>query len=120
MEMEIVVNLLMAVVAAALIGFPFLGKGRRREYLLESMDDQVDTREVVFSALGEIEFDYQMKKLSDEDYQELKEGYQSKALAVLEAEDQSLEEEAERMLNQRSGKGARLRYSQPDEVEEDD
>ena len=118
--MEIVVNLLMVVVAAALIGFPFLGKGRGGEYLLESKDDQVYTREVVFSALGEIEFDYQMKKLSDEDYQELKEGYQSKALAVLEAEDKSLDEDADRMLNQQSGRGARLRYSQPDEVEEDD
>ncbi|MCL4439836.1 MAG: hypothetical protein M1609_04360, partial [Firmicutes bacterium] len=63
--MEIVVNLLMVVVAAAFIGLPFMRKARGGEYLLDSEENQVDTREVVFSALGEIEFDYQMKKLSE-------------------------------------------------------
>lgn len=46
-------------------------------------------KESVFTTLGEIEFDYQMKKLSPEDYQALKNMYKRRAVYVLKAEEES-------------------------------
>lgn len=91
--MAIVINLLMVLVAAALIGYPLMLKHRQKNYAYEGQETEVDNKELLFSALGEIEFDYRMKKLSDEDYQQLKAGYQSQALAVLDQEEEMLEEE---------------------------
>ncbi len=116
--MEIVVNLLMVLVAAAMIGYPFLGKGQGADNFLATEKNQVDTREVIFSALGEIEFDYQMNKLNAEDYQELKAGYQRQALTVLETEDQALDGYAEQILARASK--VQQKGGQPVEEEADE
>lgn len=86
--MEIIVNLVMAVVAIGLIGYPFF-VGKYTE--LPEAPTGVDKKEVVFAALGEIEFDYRMNKLDEEDYRELKSGYQQKALDILEGEEAELD-----------------------------
>ena len=77
--MEIVANLLMVLLVAFLIGMPFLKKNGVHEESYESDEIEVNRKELLFSALGEIEFDYRMNKLDDEDYQELKTGYQKDA-----------------------------------------
>lgn len=46
------------------------------------------SKEAVFTTINEIEFDYRMKKLSDEDYQQLKDDYKQKALEILHEEDE--------------------------------
>lgn len=96
--METLANLLMVLVAAVLVGYPFWFKKKKGNGFSRSIDDQVDRRELLFSALGEIEFDYRMKKLSDFDYQELKAGYQKQALAVLDKEDEMLDKELDKEL----------------------
>jgi hypothetical protein len=42
----------------------------------------------MLATLGEIEFDYHMKKLSEEDYRELKNNYSGTALQILKAQQQ--------------------------------
>ncbi len=96
--MEIVINLLMVIVAAVLIGYPFLSGRNRRRLGYEGVETGGDRKELLFSALGEIEFDYRMKKLSDDDYQQLKQEYQKQALTVLDQEDKLMEEEVEKIL----------------------
>lgn len=98
--MEIIINLLMVLAAVALISYPFLVKSRQK-YAYEGHETEVERKELLFTALGEIEFDYRMKKLSDEDYHELKEGYQREALVVLEHEDEMLDGELDALLNKR-------------------
>lgn len=45
-------------------------------------------KEAVFTTINEIEFDYRMKKLSDDDYNQLKNDYKQKALEILHEEDE--------------------------------
>lgn len=99
------ISLLMVLVAAALIGYPFLAKNRMRYGGSEVNEAAADKRELLFSALGEIEFDYRMRKLSDEDYRELKSGYQKEALALLDREDELLEKEIEKELGRHKKSG---------------
>ncbi|MDT3701368.1 MAG: hypothetical protein RO469_18385 [Thermincola sp.] len=46
------------------------------------------SKESVFTTINEIEFDYRMKKLSDDDYNQLKNDYKQKALEILHEEDE--------------------------------
>lgn len=56
---------------------------------------EVDDKEAIFTTLNEIEFDYQTKKISEEDYKELKEDYQKIAMKLLASEDESLTNDIE-------------------------
>jgi len=47
-------------------------------------------KEILFSALSEIEFDYRMGKLSEEDYQHLQTVYRSQAVLILQQEYKAL------------------------------
>lgn len=100
--MEIVANLLMVLLAAVLIGMPFLKKNRVYEDSYEEHHEvEVNRKELLFSALGEIEFDHRMKKIGYEDYQELKTDYQKDALSILNQEDKELEKEFEKELTKK-------------------
>ncbi|OEH86102.1 hypothetical protein BHU72_14350 [Desulfuribacillus stibiiarsenatis] len=66
-----------------------------------------DAKEAIFSTLNEIEFDYQTKKISEEDYQALKQDYEVEAMLLLKQEEsetkhfevnQELEEEIEKEI----------------------
>lgn len=46
-------------------------------------------KEAVLSTINEIEFDYQMNKLSDNDYSQLKQEYRTMALELLHQEDEA-------------------------------
>lgn len=56
---------------------------------------EIDDKEAIFTTLNEIEFDYQTKKISEEDYKELKEDYQKIAMKLLASEDESLANDIE-------------------------
>jgi hypothetical protein len=111
--MILVANLLMVAVAAALIGYPVLAKNRSWETAVASDEVEVNRKELLFSALGEIEFDYQMNKLNDEDYKELKGGYQQEALAVLESEEEALVLEIDNLI--KKGRPGSMKKSRGDD-----
>lgn len=72
-------------VAAALVATPFF---RARDVLNQNQTGSMPLevqKEIVFTTLNEIEFDYQMKKLSEEDYEDLKNQYQRSAVNLLDA-----------------------------------
>ncbi|MGI6553113.1 MAG: hypothetical protein GX779_06635 [Clostridia bacterium] len=50
-------------------------------------------QESVFSALAEIEFDYQMGKLAHSDYRELRQHYQGQAMEILKKREKSQQAE---------------------------
>lgn len=82
--MVIIFILVLIGVAAALVVTPFL---RTREVLNQNPIGTIPVevqKEIVFTTLNEIEFDYQMKKLSEEDYEELKNQYQRSAVSLLD------------------------------------
>lgn len=66
--------------------------------ILEETDPLSKTKDAVFTTINEIEFDYKMKKLSDDDYIQLKNEYKQRALEILREEDElELETEADRV-----------------------
>jgi len=93
--MEIVVITIIGVAAIAIIAQPLVSK---RKYLLylEEMFELGDERQArfleskkktIYENLRELDFDYEMGKLSDEDYQRLRQGYMGEAQDVVLAED---------------------------------
>lgn len=73
-----------------LVGFPLIRKdkpNRDKWWEEELVSDLEKDKEAIFTTLNEIEFDYRMKKLAEEDYQILKEKYQRLAVQVLKEEE---------------------------------
>ena len=99
--MVIVANLLMVLLALAFVAIPLIKKSEYQMGLVDEQGEQATRKELLFSALGEIEFDYRMDKLDSEDYEELKNGYQRDALAVLDQEETALEEKLEKKVAQK-------------------
>jgi RNA polymerase subunit RPABC4/transcription elongation factor Spt4 len=88
------------------VGYPFIQRRMSRidgnEYLDSRTADLQRAKESSYSAIREIEFDYNMGKLSDEDYHELREKYRSQAISILkeidEIGEEDIEEEVEREI----------------------
>lgn len=60
------------------------------------------SKESVFTTINEIEFDYRMKKLSYDDYNQLKNDYKQKALEILHEEDEEELETASLFISTRN------------------
>jgi len=79
---------LLVLVSLILIGYPIWkghGEvGEQAEWMSPTMEMEKDT---IMGVLSEIEFDYHMKKLSEDDYRSLKNKYAKVALAILDTED---------------------------------
>lgn len=88
----ILIGLALTVLVLAFIGYPLLRPAEgaavcpiaKDDYELPDLEKEKD---VVFSTLNEIEYDYQMNKLSGQDYNELKNEYTQKAVLLLKEED---------------------------------
>jgi len=96
----LVLAIIVVVASVFLIGYPLIKKEERTKSLDRSLDyDAEDAlerqKESVFTTLGEIEFDYRMKKLSKEDYEKLRAKYKRQAVALLKAEEEELQVDAQ-------------------------
>ncbi|MDA8235250.1 MAG: hypothetical protein M0Z31_10700 [Clostridia bacterium] len=96
--MDLVVIALMViimVVVVFLVGYPLIKPDRPayRRALVDGADYLLTKdKESVMSTINEIEFDYQMNKLAEDDYRILKDKYKLMALNILkEEEDEALE-----------------------------
>lgn len=94
--MLLFIKMLMLLIAGVLIGVPLFKTLEGTKLTADGVSNS--GKETVFSALGEIEFDYHMKKLEKDDYEELKSKYQLQALDLLEEEDQEIDREMEQQL----------------------
>jgi hypothetical protein len=101
--MILVIKILMVAYAGLLIGMPLLKSGKQNnEPAIDGLSH--NPKETVFTALGEIEFEYQMNKLESEDYEELKSKYQLQALKLLDEADQEFDREMEQQIMKHSKK----------------
>lgn len=89
--MGLVVGLVLGGMGLYLIGYPIIA-GEEDEIIdyeerVISLEEDVELRkEAIFSELSEIEFDYEMNKLAEEDYKELKGRLQKLAMEVMKEE----------------------------------
>lgn len=84
--------LLILVVVGALVLLPLVQNKSDKPSSIANILDESDplgkTKNAVFTTINEIEFDYKMKKLSEDDYIQLKNEYKKKALEILHEEDE--------------------------------
>lgn len=92
-----IVSVVLLLVSLALVGYPIwkAWSGEMEDdswsnpgvVMVKGTDGAVsEEKDRLMSALSEIEFDYSMKKLSYEDYRNLKNDYAHAAVAMLEVE----------------------------------
>ncbi|HEU5217263.1 MAG TPA: zinc ribbon domain-containing protein [Gemmatimonadales bacterium] len=86
MTLELVGALLIAAFVLWLVLTPILGAGRTEVFPPEPLAEEETRRGIALIALKEIEFDRATGKLSDTDYESLKDRYSQEALAAIEAE----------------------------------
>ncbi|MHB1421046.1 MAG: hypothetical protein ACYCX4_15950 [Bacillota bacterium] len=87
----LIIGLIVVAVTVYLIGYPLLKREEDPEPGWETNPEEYDLdkqKESVFTTLGEIEFDYRMKKLSEDDYNMLKNRYRKQAVNILQAEEE--------------------------------
>ncbi|NLL19942.1 MAG: hypothetical protein GX262_13155 [Clostridia bacterium] len=83
----IIAGLILFAMVVYLVGSPLFRKEDTPEFDWEPEDSGESTKTALFTALAEIEFDYKMGKMSEEDYRELKQTYQPEAVALLQKEE---------------------------------
>ena len=84
-----VIALSLAVLAAIFIGYP-LYQSRNRQVAFDlnhKLEDFEARKTEIYAAIKDIDFDYQMGKLSDEDYQEMRQKYKAEAVELLKRTD---------------------------------
>jgi len=83
------------VITAAVVGFVFrplfgvrgeIGRVTRRESRRRSL---LEEREMLYETIRELDFDYRMGKVEEDDYQQARARYETQAVAVLKALDQT-------------------------------
>lgn len=93
--MEIIILLAIVILTAVFITLPFFKKNTDVENPFEQKSNPIvnpslielkrlnSEKELLYTALNDIEFDYGLGKLSREDYDELKQDYKARAVSVL-------------------------------------
>lgn len=118
--MTVVGIVLILTLVAFLVAWPLVRteKPDYRKLLLEESEDLLEKdKETVFTTINEIEFDYRMNKLSEDDYEILKGQYKQKALEILceeESEALDLATESESIKQQ-----AKVEAAIEDEIEKE-
>jgi hypothetical protein len=82
--LETIITVVLALVAVAYVGYPFLRPLREEEVaqLAPEEEQLLERKGAVEGALGEVEFDYRTGKLAEKDYQELMSRYRREQTEV--------------------------------------
>ncbi len=85
-----IIAISLAIVAAIYISYPFFQSRQKRiSFDLNHRAEELEARKAqIYAAIKDIDFDYQMGKLSEEDYQELRSQYKAEAVQLLKQMDQ--------------------------------
>jgi hypothetical protein len=81
-----VIELLLVIGTALFVGYPLFKNRDKRDEIDTTEEGQyqrlIMNKESIDIAINEIDFDYKTGKLSEEDYRELKNRYETKAMAI--------------------------------------
>jgi uncharacterized membrane protein len=88
--MILLAKILMLLVVLFLIVFPYLRKSEEGEELAipQAQQELLFRKESAYAVIKELDFDYRMGKLSDEDYKLLRAKYEQQAISVLKQLDE--------------------------------
>jgi hypothetical protein len=112
MILELVASALLGLIVLGLVLGPLFGSGARPDPgWLEPLDPEETRRGIALIALKEIDFDRATGKLSDADYETLKERYTGEALAAMREDDATGPDAVEALIAERvRGMAEGVRY----------
>jgi len=104
-----IIFLLISLLVSAIIALPILqarqGRGRGQiDPNFHRSNDLEDRKNTIYASIKEIDFDYQMWKLSKEDYEELRTNYKQDAINVL----QEIDALSNKRAKKRASKGQKV------------
>ena len=88
--MEFIVIALLVVIVIGFIAYPlFSGSAEKTAPTANALDSLIAQRDSAYDAIRDLDFDFQMGKLSQEDYAKLRDKYKVRAAEVLKEIDQA-------------------------------
>ncbi|MCF6092544.1 c-type cytochrome biogenesis protein CcmI [Microaerobacter geothermalis] len=98
--MEWIIKALILLLVILFLASPWLGRKKRKpEGFLKHHETLADERVLYLQQLADLEYDFQMDKISEEDYQEVKEELEEKLKEIYMQEEKN-EEKARAMVEQ--------------------
>jgi hypothetical protein len=87
-----IIGIALAIITAIFIGYPLLQKQRGKvSFALNHRAQEMEARKKeIYAAIRDIDFDYQMGKLSKDDYEALRQQYKTEAIGMMKQLDQSV------------------------------
>ncbi len=85
-----IIGIGLAIVTAIFVGYPLLQKRQRQvSFALNHRAQELEARKAeIYAAIRDIDFDYRMGKLSQEDYETLRDQYKTEAISMMKQIDQ--------------------------------
>ena len=86
-----VIGVALTIIAAVIISYPLWQKSQRKvSFALNHQSEELQARKAeIYAAIRDIELDYRMGKLSEEDYQSLRDQYKNEAIQIMKKLDGS-------------------------------
>ena len=86
-----IIGVVLAIATAAFIAYPLLQKQKSKaSFALNHRAQEMEARKnEIYAAIRDIDFDYQMGKLSEEDYEALRQQYKTEAIGMMKQIDQT-------------------------------
>ena len=104
--MTTILFVLLVILVSIFVMQPLIKPIHRRKHAKASSNhvagDLLERKETIYAAIREIEFDYQMGKLSEEDFQQLRQQYKDEAIAVLQRLDKAQGKKAKKASGRNS------------------
>ncbi|MDZ7292612.1 MAG: zinc ribbon domain-containing protein [candidate division KSB1 bacterium] len=80
-----IIGILLAILTAVFVGYPLFQKQQRKvSFAVNHRAQELEARKAeIYAAIRDIDFDYRMGKLSQEDYQALRDRYKAEAIDMM-------------------------------------
>jgi hypothetical protein len=101
-----IIGIILAILTALFVGYPLLQKRRQKvSFALNHRAQELEARKAeIYAAIRDIDFDYRMGKLTQEDYETLREQYKTEAIGMMKQIDEMQLGKSRRSKNEPAGK----------------
>jgi hypothetical protein len=86
-----IIGFLLAILTALFVGYPLFQKRQQKiSFALNHRAQELEARKTeIYAAIRDLDFDYRMGKLSEEDYQMLRDQYKAEAIGMMKQIEQT-------------------------------
>jgi hypothetical protein len=104
-----IIGICLAILTAIFVGYPFFQKQQRKvSFALNHRAQELEARKAeIYAAIRDIDFDYRMGKLSQDDYETLRDQYKAEAISMMKQIDQMKPGQPRSATARSDGKGVR-------------